>query len=122
MTVENPAIMCSRIQLSLIPPKTHHANFHFPGETVQGRIYLRGLRLNILYTVIVRHVSLTEIAPRGRETEEAKALSEKASSERPSFAQLMCVTSEQWRRMPKEAKSSIKMHRVSMKSTKTTMS
>jgi hypothetical protein len=35
-----------------------HSHFHAPGSEVRGQIFFGGLRLNALYTVIVKHVGV----------------------------------------------------------------
>ncbi len=67
----------SSIELSLLPSPTTHSLFHRPGERVSGRLFFRELKLNALYTVIIRHVGVTwwpaagsRNVPRSEETEE----------------------------------------------------
>lgn len=98
--------MCSRMEISVNPSQdaaSVHSVFYYPGCQIGGRLFLGGVRLNTLYTAVIRHVALTEI--HGVDKELSDTHSSPASS---STVQFMCVTEDQLRRMPSD------MHKIAL--------
>ncbi|XP_059096309.1 uncharacterized protein LOC131890882 isoform X1 [Tigriopus californicus] len=111
--------MCSNIEISLVPPKSHHASFHFPGEPIEGRLFLTGLIPNTLYTVLIRHLGITQLVtgPKntvndGQDVDQSVVFSEEVGSNPVCMFQFMCIYSEQWDDMPSQVKDHIKIHRI----------
>ncbi len=101
--------MCSRMELSLTAPRSAHSLFYFPGCQVDGRLFLRGVSLNTLYTAILRHVAVVEL--RGRNN--TSLWHDSKVGDASTTLQFMCVTEEQRAQMPSEmSKSGIALHAI----------
>lgn len=130
------------VELGLLTASTSnafHSKFLYPGCEVEAKLNIRGLKLSVLYTLLVRHVGVTGISDQssrkkksesehqsgsGSKYQESdkrpKTKANKVGSSSSSYSdiirtsaiaiQIMCITQDQLTDLPDQVSDNIKLH------------